>query len=96
VKTKRVKAIKSGLVHSDFIGECYILPADAESYERMVEQVAHAIDPEAKQLCEHFERRMLAGSSEPWYDYRIEADNKARAALRAIGITQPKKTKGTK
>lgn len=96
MKTKRVKAIKSGLVHSDFIGECYILPADPESYERMVEQLAHAIDPNAKELCEHFERRMRLGSSEPWYDYRIEADGKARAALKAIGITQTRKVKGSK
>lgn len=89
MKAPKVRAFLVKVAHNNH----WALPADAESYERMVEQVAHAIDPKAKELCEHFERRMLMGSSEPWYDYRKEADGKARAALRAIGITPPKRGK---
>lgn len=75
----------------DGMFDSYVLSATAESYEQMVEQMAKAIDPDAKELCEHFERRMNMGSTEPWYDYRKEADQKARAALCAIGIKPPKK-----
>ncbi len=95
MKPKRIKAVlgEAGGDGVEILRLEWTLPADAESYERMVEQMAHAIDPEAKELCEHFECRMRMGSSEPWYDYRKEADDKARAALRAIGITAPKRGK---
>lgn len=88
MKTKRIKAVTAmgwNIAHPKLDGPTmyYILPADAESYERMVEQMAKA----------------------PYHDYtwtvlsdreKGEYRHAVRVQLRAIGITQPKKTKGTK
>lgn len=56
-------------------GLVYLLPADAESYERMVEQMDVVIEKAIN--------RWLAGYG--------GQDDLPRAALRAIGITPPKK-----
>ncbi len=73
MKTKRIKAERVLRSYEPF--DAYILPADADSYERMVEQVKRSVWP----------HKNLA-------DDVHEAFRKvARAALRAIGITAPKK-----
>ncbi len=69
----------------------YVLPTDNDSYDQMLKQVAHALDPDAEEMCGYFERRMNQGDPAPWYDYRIEAKQKAAAALKAIGITRSKR-----
>ena len=96
MKTKPIKAHRcSSAFAGTFyrpITEVFVLPDDAKSYDAMVGQIAHAIDPEAESLCGHFEERMKAGSQEPWYDYRLEAKQKATAALKSIGITRPAAT----
>ncbi len=46
-------------------------------------------------MCGTLEERMLRGDPSPWYDYRMEAKQKAEAALKAIGITRPRKKKKT-
>jgi hypothetical protein len=60
----------------------HILPADAESYERMVEQIAGEIAEVS--LCKW--SMLLAAEKQDFL-------RDARAALRAIGITQLKKGK---
>lgn len=93
MKAKRIKAVR--MLRNDMTGEVYrtcapwqkrfahrvyVLPADAESYERMVEQVAKAESDYALSTC---------GEGQDWNE-----DKCARQILRAIGITAPKK--GTK
>jgi hypothetical protein len=83
MKTKRIKAAKTmtpliGCPGAE--GLSYILPADADSYERMVKQVAAAI-------CRNSTNVFGYGPS--------GYTDQAVAALRAIGITQPKQKKGT-
>jgi len=74
MKTKRVKAqlILGALADRDLERQ-YILPADAKSYERMVEQVGDVLWRDG------------------WADSSEEYNALARTALRAIGITAPKK-----
>jgi len=88
VKTKRIKAVlvdtyeDARFEERRWTGEAWQLPADAESYEQMVEQMAKA----------------------PYHDYtwtvlsdreKGEYRHAVRVQLRAIGIRQPKKQKGT-
>lgn len=63
-----------------WVGEAWQLPADAESYERMVEQVSRA-------LCRSDNFRP---------NWATSYNDAARAALRAIGITPPRTGKGRK
>ena len=81
MNTKRIKATldDAGPKHPHL--SRYILPADAESYDRMVEQVAKAC------ARDHWRK-------DSYCDDAFRAD--ARLSLRAIGIVPPKKTKGTK
>lgn len=89
MKAPKVKAVLVGTHHEYWHaskqGVCLILPADAESYERMVEQMAVA-------SMKHFARkngaRCIAAPTESTRGY-------ARAELRAIGIT-PRTGKGRK
>lgn len=46
-----------------------------------VERLAMAIDPDAKNASKFWERRHAAGSTEPYYDFWREAQDKARAIL---------------
>lgn len=87
-KQRRIKARKEYVfpLGKDAI-ELWSLPADRDSVERMVEQMARAIDPEAWTMCDSFEQRMRCGDPTPWLDYRMENRQKARAALAAIGLT---------
>ncbi len=80
MKTKRIKAYKT-LAH-DFNGTVYgyYLPADAESYERMVEQMARAI----AESWSYNWKWLLDAERNDYY-------NAARAALTAIGIKNNKK-----
>lgn len=68
----------------------YLLPADRESYDAMVEQGAISITSS--------EWPGVANWT-PWskcdFWYQEIQRKRARAVLRAIGITQPKKQKGT-
>lgn len=78
-----MKRIKARLDRDWMAGDPeWVLPADAESYEQMVEQMAKA----------------------PYHDYtwtvlsdreKGEYRHAVRVQLRAIGIRQPKKQKGT-
>jgi len=64
-------------------GATWVLPADAESYERMLEQVAKAESDYALSTC---------GDGQDWNEAEC-----ARHILRAIGITAPKRgKKGTR
>jgi hypothetical protein len=94
MKTKRIKAATVmgwNIAHPKLDGPTmhYILPADAESYERMVEQMAAAIF-----------RDLLPCTSTSWA--AAQDGDKAwmrhasRAALKAIGITNPRATRRTK
>jgi hypothetical protein len=87
MKTKRIKAtyVKTSCALLDE----WLLPADADSYERIVEQMADII---AVELTTAFMRGQLGASvvTDDREDYET-----ARAALRAIGITQPRQKKGT-
>lgn len=82
MKTKRIKATlvdtyeEARFEERRWSGEAWQLPAEADSYERMVEQTAAGIMRCWKGAVMH----------EIW---RTEA----RAALRAIGITAPKRGK---
>ena len=80
MKTKRIKAtyVKTSCALLDE----WALPADADSYERMVEQVAGDIAEVS--LCKW--SMLLAAEKQDFL-------RDARAALRAIGITAPKKGK---
>lgn len=62
-------------------GASWVLPADAESYERMVEQVR-------RKIC--LAHRVFPKATIGWTN-GLEYKSDARAALRAIGITAPKK-----
>lgn len=82
MKTKRIKArLHEGPPYG---AECFhyewILPADAESYERMVEQVR-------RKIC--LAHRVFPKATIGWTN-GLEYKSDARAALRAIGITAPK------
>lgn len=70
---KRIRAVRFG---SHTLGWRWELPADADSYERMVNQIAQSMSPGSWDM---------HGES---HDY-LRQD--ARDALRAIGITPPKK-----
>jgi len=78
MSTKRVKA--QLFTRLDKVEDMWGLPATAEAYERMVEQMARSLCYPTALLWPHL--------GEP---QRNEQRNKARAALRAIGITPPKK-----
>ena len=88
MKTKRIKAILFG---SHVLGWRWELPADAESYERMVEQAAAA-------LAKGFVHAGVYNDADRQYQNNMRRyyRTRARTALRAIGIRQPKKQKGTK
>ncbi len=96
-RSVRVQKVFSGYsVYHEKRGKwtsCYaILPADRASYEQMVEQMAKTL-PVSRDARNNFDAQ-----SENWDDYlgrvlgRVLKAQKvaARAALRAIGITQPK------
>ncbi len=76
MKTKRIKATISpySILASSGRQSFWQLPADAESYERMVEQMADKIW-DSSSICTRYEQCTYF----------------ARAALRAIGITNPTK-----
>ncbi len=89
MKTKRIKAelhdtfsteYRKGLYYEEvrWIGEHWELPADAESYAKLAQQVDEAI--------ERGINRWLAGTAGPDGCRRLPHE-----VLRAVGITQPKK-----
>lgn len=84
MKTKRIKA----LLHLGgfYKGAWFILPADAESYERMVEQMAKAA---MKHFAHKNGAKRYTAPTESTRGY-------ARAELRAIGIVPPRTGKGRK
>jgi hypothetical protein len=78
---KAKRRIKAYITEGPLLGLKYwTLPADAESYERMVEQMARAIYP-----------TLVPIPYISWANDKQWLRHVARAALRAIGITPPKK-----
>lgn len=75
-KAKRIKATHAQ-DQAWWLGDHYILPADAESYERMVEQVKRSVWPH-KNLAD---------------DVHEAFRKVARDVLKSIGITAPKRGK---
>jgi hypothetical protein len=82
MKTKRVKAqlILGALADRDLERQ-YVIPADAESYERMVEQMAVVLYESQMVPCRW--ARIPYSEQVPWIQL-------SKDALRAIGITAPK------
>ena len=79
-----MKRIKARLDRDWMTGEPeWVFPADAESYAKLTQQVDEAI--------ERGINRWLAGTSGPDGCRRLPHE-----VLRAIGITQPRKVKGSK
>lgn len=87
MKTKRIKAVLVGTHHEYWHasnqGVCLVLPADAESYAKLVQQVDEAI--------ERGINRWLAGIAGPDGCKRLPHE-----VLKSIGITPPRTGKGRK
>ena len=92
MKTKRIKATLDDAGPRHPYLSRWILPADAASYEQMVEQMAkdlaHLAYPKIAMIRKDWWCRGITNATKNQWRTR------SRAALRAIGITEPKK--GTK
>jgi hypothetical protein len=92
MKPKRIKAAlvdtyeDARFEERRWVGEAWQLPADAESYERMVEQMAREIHKN----CRRYEPHLRTWKN-TWEQVRAAYRLDAKSALKAIGITQPKK-----
>lgn len=89
MSTKRIKATlvdtyeDARFEERRWVGEAWQLPADAESYAKLAQQVDEAI--------ERGINRWLAGTAGPDGCKRLPHE-----VLKSIGITQPRKVKGAR